>query len=120
LAALTTTLANARGRWILAAGGAAARSEFEVAGVVAGRIVRRRIDRCFLDDGVRWIVDFKVSPHEGPDLDAFIAAQARRYRPQLEEYARLLASLYPHEKERRVALYFTLQGRLETWTPGPG
>jgi ATP-dependent helicase/nuclease subunit A len=118
--ALANTLADERGRWILAARDEAARSEFGVAGVAAGRVVRRRIDRCFLDDGVRWIVDFKVSPHEGLDLDAFVAAQTRRYRPQLEEYARLLAALYPHERDRRVALYFTLQGRLEAWTPGSG
>ena len=89
-----------------------------MAGVEGGRAVRRRIDRCFVDsDGVRWIVDFKVSPHEGRDLDAFIAEQTRRYRPQLEAYARLLAALYPDEAAPKVALYFTLQGRMEAWTP---
>jgi ATP-dependent exoDNAse (exonuclease V) beta subunit len=119
--ALTTTLADPDGRWVLSAGGEGAQSEFAVAGLEGGRTSRRRIDRCFVDgDGVRWIVDFKVSPHEGRDLETFIAEQTRRYRPQLEAYARLLAALYPNETARRVALYFTLQGRMAAWTPAAG
>ena len=87
-----------------------------MAGLVGGRPVHRRIDRAFLDDdGVRWIVDFKVSPHSGQDIESFLAEQKARYRPQLDQYARLLAALHPEEPRRQVALYFALQGRLVAW-----
>ena len=114
--ALSTTLADADGRWILSAERRGGSSELPVAGLVGGRPVHRRIDRAFLDDdGVRWIVDFKISPHSGPDLETFLAEQQGRYRPQLDQYAGLLAALHPEEPRRRVALYFALQGRLLVW-----
>ena len=87
-----------------------------MAGITGGRAVHRRIDRTFVDEeGVRWIVDFKVSPHESGDVDAFVSEQEARYRPQLDQYARLLAGLYPQERKRRAALYFPLQARLVAW-----
>ena len=119
IAALSTTLGDDKGRWILSNEHGQARSEFAVAGVVNGRSVTRRIDRCFVDEqGVRWIVDFKISPHDEKDVESYLDAQTARYRTQLEEYARLLARLYPEEREQRVGLYYALQGELRDWVPG--
>ena len=51
-------------------------------------LVRVVIDRSFVDAaGVRWIVDYKTSRHEGAGLDEFLDREQERYRPQLERYA---------------------------------
>ena len=51
---------------------------------------RFAVDRTFVDeDGVRWVIDFKTSWHEG-DVDAFIAGERLRYEAQLDAYARLM------------------------------
>ena len=49
------------------------------------------IDRTFVDEaGVRWIIDYKTSDHEGGDLENFLEAEKERYQEQLERYARLM------------------------------
>ena len=40
--------------------------------------------------GVRWIIDYKTSVHEGADTAAFLDNELERYRGQLERYAALL------------------------------
>jgi ATP-dependent exoDNAse (exonuclease V) beta subunit len=71
-----------------------------------------RIDRTFVDrDGVRWIVDWKTSTHEGGDRDAFLDNELQRYRGQLERYARVMRLVDP-DRPQRVGLYFPL---LDAW-----
>ena len=111
-AALLQTLASPVGRWILD-GHRDARSEYALSGVVDGEIVRGAIDRTFIDaEGVRWIVDYKTSVHEGGGLDEFLDEQQRRYRPQLDRYARLLA---PLGQPVRMGLYFPLLDQWREW-----
>ncbi len=105
--ALTATLADARGRWILDNVHAEARSEYPLVGVIDGRLRSVRADRTFVDaDGVRWIVDFKTSEHAGGDLEGFLDAQREKYRGQMAVYRALLARLDP--RPIRAALYFPL------------
>ena len=71
-----------------------------------------RIDRTFVDEkGVRWIVDWKTSVHEGGDREAFLDRELERYRPQLERYARALQLMEP-DRPLRVGLYYPL---LDAW-----
>ena len=72
-----------------------------------------RLDRTFVAEGQRWIVDFKTSRHEGGDLEAFIASEIERYGPQLERYARALAKI--DSRPLRLALYFPLLAELRSW-----
>ncbi|MBI5136503.1 MAG: UvrD-helicase domain-containing protein [Nitrospirae bacterium] len=109
--ALSNTLADPRGRWLLGARGEAV-SEWAVSGVLGGAVARRVIDRSFVDDGVRWIVDFKTGVHGG-DVEAFLNEEQRRYRPQLEEYARLVSAL--DGRPIRLGLYFPLLGGWREW-----
>ena len=74
------------------------------------------IDRTFVDAGIRWIVDYKTSTHEGAGRDAFLDEQARRYRDQLERYARLMSRLDPAHPIR-LGLYFPLLGGWREWAP---
>jgi ATP-dependent exoDNAse (exonuclease V) beta subunit len=105
--ALRMTLADERGRWLLAAHEEAV-CEYPVTvcrnGVSHGLV----LDRSFVDaDGSRWIIDYKTSTHEGGDLAGFIESEEKRYREQLENYRDALQIIEPG-RQIRVALYFPL------------
>ena len=111
--ALARIRASRRGRWILGAH-EDLHSEYAVTGVVKGEIVRGLVDRTFIDDDVRWIIDFKTSEHEGGKLEEFLDEQQRRYSDQMERYARILTSLgHPV----RLGLYFPLLDEWREWVP---
>jgi ATP-dependent exoDNAse (exonuclease V) beta subunit len=115
--ALARTLDDARGRWLLDAAHAEARSELALSGVLDGDIVNVVLDRTFVDEnGTRWIADYKTSAHEGGGLDEFLDREQDRYRLQLERYARLMARLDP--RPIRLGLYFPLLGGWREWAPG--
>ncbi len=68
-----------------------AASELPIAGLIDGSLSEAVIDRTFIDEGgVRWIIDYKTSTHEGGDLENFLEQEKDRYREQLERYARLM------------------------------
>ncbi|MEZ5474698.1 MAG: UvrD-helicase domain-containing protein [Steroidobacteraceae bacterium] len=109
--ALDNTLQDPRGRWILSSEHRDAASELALSGVENQRIVSVVIDRTFVDaDGVRWVVDFKTSPHEGGSVEQFLLEQTARYRAQLTRYVRLLEALKGGPV--RAGLYFPL---LKEW-----
>ena len=114
--ALINCVGDARGRWVLGAH-AEGRSELRLTGVTDGRRVDVVIDRTFVDDeGVRWIIDYKTSMHEGGDAAAFLDNERERYRGQLEGYAKLM---HAHSAQRiRLGLYFPLLGGWREWDYG--
>jgi ATP-dependent exoDNAse (exonuclease V) beta subunit len=113
-AALRRTLDDARGRWLLDAGHAAAHSEFAVSGMLEGALASMVLDRTFVDeDGVRWIVDYKTGQHSGGGVDEFLDREQQRYRAQLEGYATLLQALDP--RPIRLALYFPAMAAWREW-----
>ena len=100
------TLSDERGRWLFDPRHDDARSEWALSGVDAGEIVRIVVDRTFVADGERWIVDFKTGAHEGGDPKTFLDSEVERYHDTMQRYARMLAGL---EKRRiRLALYYPL------------
>ena len=111
IAALTGALADPKGVWLLGPQ-RNARNEYRLSTVAGG--VRRQfvIDRIFEDDkGVRWIVDYKTSSHEGADVERFLADEQERYREQLERYAAGAV-----RGEARLGLYFPLlKGGWREW-----
>jgi ATP-dependent helicase/nuclease subunit A len=111
LAALRATLTDSQGRWLFDPAHRDAHSELELTGVRGGHIVNAIIDRTFVDAaGIRWVVDFKTSPHEGGNLAAFLDEEARRYEGQLRRYAHLARELGPEPV--RAGLYYPL---LSAW-----
>jgi ATP-dependent helicase/nuclease subunit A len=116
LEAVQRTLADERGRWLLAGTHIDAHSEFALTGVLAGDLVNIVIDRTFVDHtGVRWIVDYKTSAHEGAGLDEFLTREQARYAPQLQRYAALMRALRP--EPIRLGLYFPLLSAWREWAP---
>jgi ATP-dependent exoDNAse (exonuclease V) beta subunit len=109
---LTNTLRDPQGQWLLSGEHASAACEYPVTVVREGAMKAMVIDRTFVDEeGVRWIVDYKASTHEGGGLEGFIAEQERRYAEQLEGY-RLAMQLLDPEREIKTALYFPLLRQL--------
>jgi ATP-dependent exoDNAse (exonuclease V) beta subunit len=112
--ALTNMLNDKCGQWILSKEHNDQHNEYRVSGMVNDRLIRRVLDRTFLDkDGVRWIIDYKTSPHEGTDLDDFLYEQKEKYKPQLEEYAALMEGF--GEKNVKLGLYFPLSKGWREW-----
>ena len=107
LRALTRAVTSERGRWILQAR-PAAYCELALTQFAEAALSNHIIDRTFIEDGVRWIIDYKTGAHEGGDGDAFIAAKRLEYAPQLARYA----ALFPGETVRQ-ALYFVDCDRFE-------
>jgi ATP-dependent exoDNAse (exonuclease V) beta subunit len=105
--ALSWTVEDEKGRWILSREHREAASELALTGMAGGRLTNVVIDRSFVDEaGTRWVIDFKTSVHEGGRLDEFIGQQLERYRGQLETYTTLARGLGPQPV--RAALYFPL------------
>ncbi len=102
-ATVERVLGDERGRWLLDPGHAGAQSEWALAGFDGAEVVHVVLDRTFVAEGVRWIVDFKTGTHEGSDPSAFLDAEVERYRPQLARYARIVSALDP--APIRLALY---------------
>jgi ATP-dependent helicase/nuclease subunit A len=116
--ALEATAADPRGAWLLDPAHTAAASELGLSALRGGRVTAARIDRTFIDrDGVRWIVDFKTSVHEGTDAEAFLDQERLRYTPQLERYAELIATREPG-RPIRLGLYFPLLSGWREWARG--
>ncbi|HEX5864217.1 MAG TPA: 3'-5' exonuclease, partial [Casimicrobiaceae bacterium] len=117
LASIRTTLADPRGRWLFDPGHSDAHSEFAVTESRDGAFVHRVLDRTFVAaDGTRWIVDFKLSRHEGAGVDAFLDNERERYRPQLDTYAGAMRSI--DGRPIRLGLYFPLLAGWREW-PAP-
>jgi ATP-dependent exoDNAse (exonuclease V) beta subunit len=102
--AVRATLASTAGRWLLAdhpqAGTEQAWSSCD--GTVA---VNHVIDRIFVADGCRWIIDYKTVRAPAAEL----ASRAECFRAQLERYAELFAG---DPLPLRKAIFFPLQGAL--------
>lgn len=101
--AVTATLEDDRGRWLLDGPGHA---ELGLTGLYDGEVASILLDRVRLDGDVHWIVDYKTSVHEGGNLEGFLDAEVERYTPQLQKYAAIYgawAGVQP-----RCALYFPL------------
>ncbi len=110
--ALSRSLADRHGRWVLAPH-EEARSELKLTLRAGSTLEHVRLDRTFVAEGKRWIVDFKTSEHEGGDLSAFLDSEVARYAPQLERYALAVAAGDPRPVQ--LGLYFPLLGELRAW-----
>ena len=116
IAALSTTLREPVGLWLLEAR-ADARSEYALTVFNEGW-QRVRMDRVFragaspgeAGDGFLWIVDYKTGSHGSGSLETYLQEERGKYVGQMEGYARA----FPGE-EVRVGLWYPMLGRLEWW-----
>lgn len=92
------------GQWILSPK-AEAHNEWAFLIEDQGQVVTRIIDRCFVDQGIRWIIDYKTGA-ETPEKKTL-------YRQQVTQYAEALSKIYP--EPIHCGLYY-LEGNLwDSW-----
>jgi ATP-dependent exoDNAse (exonuclease V) beta subunit len=121
-AALTNTLQDAHGRWVLTAQDEAA-SELALTGWRENR-TSVRLDRAFragrepLAEGheCAWIVDYKTASHGRKGVEEFLEGEQAKYTAQMETYARMIQA-GTETPEIRVALYYPLLPKLIWWKP---
>lgn len=88
-AVVSKALTDERGRWALESHSEGA-VEIALTAVIRGEVVHAVIDRTFVEDGARWIIDYKTGFHEGGGLKEFLESEKERYSAQLERYAEVL------------------------------
>ena len=106
-AALSATLSSAQGRWVLQAREQAA-AEMALVTVEGARMAHHVVDRTFVENGERWVIDYK-SARLGEVSEDAMEQQAEQYRGQLERYARLFV---PAGLPVRKAVFFLAYGRM--------
>ena len=105
-AALAATLSSEEGRWVLQQR-ADGDSELALASHDGATVALNVVDRTFIEDGVRWIIDYKSA--QLGEASSGLAAAAENYRPQLERYA----ALFKHEGlPLKLAVFFLSSGKL--------
>ena len=105
--ALTKTLQDERGRWLFSSHQEHS-CEFAVSAALDGRLEHVRVDRTFIEDGVRWLIDYKITEQLGGDRRRFVEMQVEKYRPDMQRYARVLLAF--DARPVRCALYLPLLG----------
>ncbi|SEA47317.1 ATP-dependent exoDNAse (exonuclease V) beta subunit (contains helicase and exonuclease domains) [Desulfuromusa kysingii] len=105
IAIVKKTLASPRGKWVLDSHPEQS-CELPLTGVVDGQLYHVVIDRTFVADGHRWVIDYKTSmPKMGEDLATFLRREAEHYQQQLDIYRHLLQHKYG-QLPIKAALYF--------------
>ena len=113
---LATTLASTDGQWVLRRRAEAA-AELALTRVGAGGTAETRVvDRCFVENGQRWIIDYKTVDLGDTAESAQLTAHAARFRPQLESYAALFAG---EGLPRRLAVFYVAHGILASLEYNP-
>ena len=107
--ALELTLNDRNGQWILGVHAHSA-SEKSITYLKSdGSFGTSIIDRTFVSNGVRWIIDYKLSkPNNGESLTEFEGRQIDLYKTQLSHYAYLYAQI--SIEPVKCALYFPKLG----------
>ncbi len=108
LEALRNSVADQKGRWILGPHPETS-NEYRV----RTRDRSYVIDRMLRDaNGIRWVVDYKTSRHEGANVEGFLDQEQKRYAAQLDAYATALGGA-------RRGLYFPLHAGWREWADEP-
>ncbi len=109
--AIRTTLASPQGRWLLNSNHEQSACELSLMQSDKQDVKESIIDRTFIADGIRWIVDYKSSELEAGETEAaFITRELETYKAQLLRYQKLLAAT--ETLPIKTALYFVSIGKL--------
>lgn len=97
-----------KARWILSHEHDDPQSEYALTFVDAqtNTLEKIIIDRTFIANGIRWIIDYKVPLYDLTPTD--VRLQAEKYQPQLARYAKIMQK--KDGMPVKIALYFPLQG----------
>jgi len=105
---LITTINSEHGRWVLQPHESAA-SEHSVTTLTNDVTATHIIDRTFIENGERWIIDYKSTDLAIEFSDSDLERQAESHRPQLERYATVFME---EGLPIRKAVFFLVLGKL--------
>lgn len=112
--ALENALNDPQALWLLQPHTQAA-SELPVSLLIQGRMQNFIIDRTFIHENTRWIIDFKTSVmSEGQSREEFLTLERNHYQTQLESYAK--AFCHENTEKIELALYYPFLKYLDHWT----
>jgi ATP-dependent exoDNAse (exonuclease V) beta subunit len=103
--AIDNCLGSEHGNWLLESR-EIADCELALTAVLDGQPRNLVLDRTFVENGTRWIIDYKTSSHGGGDLEEFLKNEADRYSEQMQRYREAMA--INETRPIRTALYFPL------------
>jgi ATP-dependent helicase/nuclease subunit A len=105
---LKTTLASEDGLWVLKSR-SVANSELAIESSDNHLVSKKVIDRTFIEDGTRWIIDYKSVSLPSDTSDIALNVIAAQYREQLESYGQLFIE---NKDPVRKAIFFLSLGKL--------
>ncbi len=106
--ALNQTLGDTIGHWILSARHAA-HSEWRLGCKQNHQLKEYIIDRSFIDDGIRWVIDYKITQNTKQQPTEQLAIKLKeQYKGQLDNYCYLVKQLEP-QRQVKALLYLPLQ-----------
>lgn len=104
---LRNTLSDPEGLWVINPEHSDSRCEWALRHSDGKGVVESVIDRSFIDQGVRWLIDYKSSrPEAGQSLETFLQQEIKTYLAQLARYTRALQAF--GDNRIQAALYFPL------------
>ncbi|MCL2871932.1 MAG: UvrD-helicase domain-containing protein [Betaproteobacteria bacterium] len=112
LAVLSAVRDDPFAQWLLDPAREAARNEWALSEVSETSQVNAhhaRLDRTFIDNGARWIVDYKTGGAEVADVEHWLDAEVERYRLQMEGYAALMRRF--ETRPLKLVLYYPMVQR---------
>jgi ATP-dependent helicase/nuclease subunit A len=108
---ITNILNSETGRWLLNYEHAHSACELSLMQKDQQDVKESIIDRTFIENGTRWIVDYKSSePEANETQDAFFAREMETYKGQLLRYKKLMAAT--ETLPIKTALYLVSVGKL--------
>jgi ATP-dependent exoDNAse (exonuclease V) beta subunit len=80
-------------------------------GTAMNTLETRVVDRSFVDNDMRWIIDYKTADLGAQAGEAELKAHAERFRAQLQAYAILFAD---ESLPQQLAIFYVAHGKLIT------
>jgi ATP-dependent helicase/nuclease subunit A len=100
---LDKTVNDEKGSWIVSPH-EEAESELRLSYVTADGVEDISIDRTFIDNGVRWIIDYKTAGTDNENLEAFLKKQRTQYNKQMQKYKTAISQI--DHRPIKLGLYF--------------
>lgn len=105
---LKTALESEHGQWILQSRENAA-SELAIESAFQQTVTKKIVDRTFIEDDIRWIIDYKSTALAHDIAEPALKAIAKQYQEQLDGYEKLFKQeRWPIQK----AIFFVSLGKL--------
>jgi ATP-dependent exoDNAse (exonuclease V) beta subunit len=105
---LVSTLSSSEGQWVLQTRECAA-VELALMKLIGEDAKKHIVDRTFIDNGTRWIVDYKTTELSAAASAQVLQLAAENYRKQMESYATLFAD---EGLPLKCAIFFMHIGKL--------